>query len=141
MKGKLLLDSLSRIEEDEWGSIWSELPEIAGGTEWIDEIIGTAERVKGYLTEDGDYLEEVILDLDAEYADAQISTYYYDIHYAVNRLGLWASPTLDDEVEMLGFTPTLVFTETERNYYYAHSRIVWRVVVEQAFKFARGEEE
>lgn len=141
MEGKKLLDSLSRIEDGDFGRLFSYLPTIASGEHWRNEVIYCAGRVKDYLTEGGDYLEETLLSTDSEYADSQVETYYSQIHEANHNLGLWASPELDEAVEDCGFAPSTVMTDLEKAYYYVASAIIWQAVVREAFKFFRRVEE
>ena len=98
MEGKKLLETLEKIKGGETYDIFNLLPDIAGGSVWLDEIKDTAMYVQGYINEGEDYTLETLRDYGHEYADGQCETYYKNINDEVQALSLWASNEIDEEV-------------------------------------------
>jgi hypothetical protein len=133
MEGKKLLETLEKIKGGETYDIFNLLPDIAGGSVWLDEIKDTAMYVQGYINEGEDYTLETLRDYGHEYADGQCETYYRNINDEVQALSLWASNEIDEEVAEMaeGIDPTL--TKLQALYLFVAKRMVWDAVTDQAF--------
>ena len=141
MEGKKLLKTLEKIKGGETYDIFNLLPDIAGGSVWLDEIKDTAMYVQGYINEGEDYTLETLRDYGHEYADGQCETYYRNINDEVQALSLWASNEIDEEVAMLNEGrnyPSL--TDLNSQYLFVAKRMVWDAVVDQAFQHTTTDE-
>ena len=143
VKGVELLATLEKIRNGETYEIFNLLPDIAGGSVWLDEIKDTAMYVQGYVNADGDYNIDDLRDYGHEYANGQCETYYKNINDEVQALSLWASNEIDDEVaELAGWAedmqPTL--TKLQSLYLFVAKRMVWDAVVDQAFQNTNQDE-
>jgi hypothetical protein len=137
VKGAELLATLEKIRNGETYEIFNLLPDIAGGSVWLDEIKDTAMYVQGYINAEDDYSVDDIRDYGHEYANGQCETYYKNINDEVQALSLWASNEIDEEVaELAGWAenmqPTL--TKLQSLYLFVAKRMVWDAVVDQAFQ-------
>lgn len=136
-KGVELLATLEKIKSGETYEIFNLLPDIAGGSVWLDEIKDTAMYVQGYINAENDYSLEDIRDYGSEYANGQCETYYKNINDEVQALSLWASYEIDAEVAELAsgaddMEPSL--TKLQSVYLFVAKRMVWDAVVDQAFE-------
>jgi hypothetical protein len=134
VKGAELLATLEKIKDGETYDIFNLLPDIAGGSVWLDEIKDTAMYMQGYITSTFDYEISTLRDYGHEYADGQCETYYKNINDEVQALSLWASNEIDEEVAEMaeGIDPTL--TKLQSLYLFVAKRMVWNAVVDQAFQ-------
>ena len=144
MEGKKLLDTLEKIKGGETYDIFNLLPDIAGGSVWLDEIKDTAMYMKGYINSFEDYDLDTLRDYGQEYANGQCETYYKNINDEVQSLSLWASNEIDEEVaELAGWAedmqPTL--TKLQSLYLFVAKRMVWDAVADQAFTNTSEERE
>lgn len=140
VKGAELLATLEKIKDGETYDIFNLLPDIAGGSVWLDEIKDTALYVQGYVNADDDYDISDLRDYGHEYADGQCETYYKNINDEVQALSLWASNEIDAEVAEMaeGIDPTL--TKLQSLYLFVAKRMVWDAVVDQAFQNTNQDE-
>jgi hypothetical protein len=140
VKGAELLATLEKIKNGETYDIFNLLPDIAGGSVWLDEIKDTALYVQGYVNADDDYEISDLRDYGHEYADGQCETYYKNINDEVQALSLWASNEIDAEVAELaeGIDPTL--TKLQSLYLFVAKRMIWDAVVDQAFQNTNQDE-
>jgi hypothetical protein len=140
VKGAELLATLEKIKDGQTYDIFNLLPDIAGGSVWLDEIKDTAMYVQGYVNADEDYSIDDIRDYNHEYANVQCETYYKNINDEVQALSLWASNEIDEEVAELadGIEPTL--TKLQSLYLFVAKRMVWDAVVDQAFQHSMQDE-
>jgi hypothetical protein len=138
--GSDLLATLEKIKCGQTYDIFNLLPDIAGGSVWLDEIKDTAMYVKGYVNADDDYEISTLRDYGHEYADGQCETYYKNINDEVQALSLWASNEIDEEVAEMaeGIDPTL--TKLQALYLFVAKRMVWNAVVDQAFQHTTTDE-
>jgi hypothetical protein len=135
MEGKKLLETLEKIRGGETYDIFNLLPDVAGGSVWLDEIKDTALYVQGYINEGEDYTLETLRDYGHEYADGQCETYYKNINDEVQALSLWASNEIDEEVAMLNEgRPYPSLTDLNSQYLFVVNRMLWDAVVDQAFQ-------
>ena len=134
VKGVDLLATLEKIKSGETYDIFNLLPDIAGGSVWLDEIKDTAMYVQGYVNAEDTYEISDLRDYGHEYADGQCETYYKNINDEVQALSLWASNEIDEEVAEMaeGIDPTL--TKLQSLYLFVAKRMVWNAVVDQAFQ-------
>ena len=134
MKGNLLLDTLSKIEKDEIDilPIWNDLPNVAGGAEWKKEIQDCASSIKDSLVIGGDYEEDTMAELSAEYADCNI-TYHSNTHEKVHALNLWASDEIEQELKELG-DKSHSMMYLEGMYLYIAYNMIWRTVISFIFE-------
>jgi hypothetical protein len=134
MEGKKLLETLEKIKGGETYDIFNLLPDIAGGSVWLDEIKDTAMYAQGYINEGEDYDLETLRDFNYEYANGQCETYYKNINEEVQALSLWASNEVDEEVAELNEGATYPsLTDLNTQYLFVAKRMVWDAVVDQAF--------
>jgi hypothetical protein len=140
VKGVELLATLEKIKGGETYDIFNLLPDIAGGSVWLDEIKDTAMYVQGYVNADDDYGIDDLRDYGHEYADGQCETYYKNINDEVQSLSLWASNEIDEGVAELadGIEPTL--TKLQSLYLFVAKRMVWDAVVDQTFQHTTTDE-
>jgi hypothetical protein len=140
VKGAELLATLEKIKCGQTYDIFNLLPDIAGGSVWLDEIKDTAMYVEGYVNADDDYEISTLRDYGHEYADGQCETYYKNINDEVQALSLWASNEIDEEVAEMaeGIDPTL--TKLQALYLFVAKRMVWNAVVDQAFQHSMQDE-
>ena len=141
VKGAELLATLEKIRNGETYEIFNLLPDIAGGSVWLDEIKDTAMYVQGYVNADEDYGIDDIRDYNHEYANGQCETYYKNINDEVQALSLWASNEIDEEVVMLNEGrnyPSL--TDLNSQYLFVAKRMVWDAVVDQVFQHTTQDE-
>jgi len=143
MNGNALLVALGKIEQGEYGTIWTDLPEIAGGEAWVQEIKDAAQSITGYINADEEYESDDLSDYAEEYAYSCCQTYYKTIHDLVHELSLWASNDIEADLEAMGYAdnPPTSLVKWESLYLYSAMAITWRVVLEQAFTFAEEMEE
>ncbi len=134
VKGAELLATLEKIKGGETYDIFNLLPDIAGGSVWLDEIKDTAMYVQGYVNADEDYSIDDIRDYNHEYANGQCETYYKNINDEVQSLSLWASNEIDDEVAELASDIEPKLTTLQSLYLFVAKRMVWDAVVDQAFQ-------
>ena len=134
VKGAELLATLEKIKSGETYDIFNLLPDIAGGSVWLDEIKDTAMYVQGYVNADEDYGIDDIRDYNHEYANGQCETYYKNINDEVQSLSLWASNEIDEEVSELTSASTQTLTQLQSVYLFVAKRMVWDAVVDQAFQ-------
>jgi len=135
VKGAELLATLEKIKGGETYDIFNLLPDIAGGSVWLDEIKDTAMYVQGYINADEDYGIDDLRDYGHEYADGQCETYYKNINDEVQALSLWASNEIDEEVAMLNEgRPYPSLTDLNSQYLFVVNRMLWDAVVDQAFQ-------
>ena len=134
VKGAELLATLEKIKGGETYDIFNLLPDIAGGSVWLDEIKDTAMYVQGYVNADDDYGIDDIRDYNHEYANGQCETYYKNINDEVQSLSLWASNEIDEEVSELTSASTQTLTQLQSVYLFVAKRMVWDAVVDQAFQ-------
>ena len=134
VKGVDLLATLEKIKGGETYDIFNLLPDIAGGSVWLDEIKDTAMYVQGYVNADEDYGIDDIRDYNHEYANGQCETYYKNINDEVQSLSLWASNEIDEEVSELTSASTQTLTQLQSVYLFVAKRMVWDAVVDQAFQ-------
>jgi len=137
-----LTQALDRIynggvyESDNFGDIWSSLPDVASGPKWVKGVMDAADSIKGYLTPFEEYELDDLGDYAGEYADSSC-IYYKAIHDQVHDLDLWASDDITQDVsDMVGENCPSSLTAWESLYLYSAMAITWRVVLEQAFTFA-----
>ena len=136
MNGKELLETLQKIREGETYDIFSLLPEVAGGADWMGEIKDCAMCVQGYIQEGEEYEVDDLRDKGWQYAETEVEDYYSNINKRVQELGLWASGDLDEQIaEMhpLG-DGEMTLTRLHSLYLYCAMRMVWDAVVDQAFQ-------
>ena len=141
VKGVDLLATLEKIKSGETYDIFNLLPDIAGGSVWLDEIKDTAMYVQGYINEGEDYDLETLRDYGREYANGQCENYYKNINNEVQALSLWASNEIDEEVAMLNegrSYPSL--TDLNSQYLFVANRMLWDAVVDQAFQHSIQDE-
>jgi hypothetical protein len=140
VKGVDLLATLEKIKGGETYDIFNLLPDIAGGSVWLDEIKDTAMYVQGYVNADDDYGIDDLRDYGHEYADGQCETYYKNINDEVQALSLWASNEIDEEVAEMaeGIEPKL--TKLQSLYLFVAKHMVWDAVVDQAFQNTNQDE-
>lgn len=134
--GKALLETLEKIKGGETYDIFNLLPDIAGGSVWLDEIKDTAFYMMGYINEGDEYEIETIRDYGHEYADGQCETYYKNINDEVQALSLWASHEIDAEVTELAEGIDPILTKLQALYLFVAKRMVWDAVADQAFQNA-----
>jgi superfamily II DNA or RNA helicase len=134
VKGAELLATLEKIKDGQTYDIFNLLPDIAGGSVWLDEIKDTALYVQGYVNADEDYSIDDIRDYGHEYANEQCETYYKNINDEVQSLSLWASNEIDDEVAELASDIEPKLTTLQSLYLFVAKRMVWDAVVDQAFQ-------
>ena len=136
MNGKELLETLQKIREGETYDIFSLLPEVAGGADWLGEIKDCAITMQGYIHEGEEYEVEDIRDKGWEYAEMGVEDYYSNINKRVQELSLWASNDLDEQIAEMhpleGEEVTL--TRLHSLYLYCAMRMVWDAVADQAFQ-------
>jgi len=140
VKGAELLATLEKIKSGETYDIFNLLPDIAGGSVWLDEIKDTAMYVQGYVNADEDYGIDDIRDYNHEYANGQCETYYKNINDEVQSLSLWASNEIDEEVSELTSASTQTLTQLQSVYLFVAKRMVWDAVVDQAFQHTTQDE-
>ena len=134
VKGAELLATLEKIKGGETYDIFNLLPDIAGGSVWLDEIKDTAMYAQGYVNAEDDYGIDDLRDYGREYANGQCETYYKNINDEVQALSLWASNEIDEEVAMLNEgRPYPTFNELNAQYLFAGKRMVWDAIVDQMF--------
>ena len=140
VKGVDLLATLEKIKGGETYDIFNLLPDIAGGSVWLDEIKDTAMYVQDYVNAEDDYEISDLRDYGHEYADGQCETYYKNINDEVQALSLWACNEIDEEVAEMaeGIDPTL--TKLQSLYLFVAKRMVWDAVVDQAFQHSIQDE-
>jgi hypothetical protein len=141
VKGVELLATLEKIKGGETYDIFNLLPDIAGGSVWLDEIKDTAMYVQGYVNANEDYSTDDLRDYGHEYANGQCETYYKNINDEVQALSLWASNEIDEEVVMLNEGrnyPSL--TDLNSQYLFVAKRMVWDAVVDQSFQHTTTDE-
>ena len=138
-----LTQALDRIynggeySHENFGDIWSSLPDIASGPKWVGEVMDAVESIRGYLTPFEGYDLDDISDYAHEYANSCCETYYKTIHDLVHDLSLWASNDIEQDLADMGTSmSSLGLRELESLYLYSAMAITWRVVLEQAFTFA-----
>ena len=132
-----LTDALDSIYNGEYGTIWTGLPEVAGGEAWGKEIKDACMSISEYLTPGEEYDLDDLNDYANEYADSCCETYYKTIHDLVHELSLWASNDIEQDLADMGTSmSSLGLRELESLYLYSAMAITWRVVLEQAFTFA-----
>ena len=143
MEGNALLVALGKIETEDYGDIWSNLPEVAGGEAWAREIRDAAQSIAGYIEADEEYDLDDLSDYANEYADSCCTSSYKYIHGLVHDLSLWASNDIEADLEAMGYAdnPPTSLVKWESLYLYSAMAITWRVVLEQAFTFAEEMEE
>jgi hypothetical protein len=137
VKGVELLATLEKIRNGETYNIFNLLPDIAGGSVWLDEIKDTALYVQGYVNAEDTYEISDIRDYGHEYANGQCETYYNNINDEVQALTLWNSNEIDAEVKELvgwGDTEDNTLTKLQSLYLFVAKRMVWDAVVDQAFQ-------
>jgi hypothetical protein len=134
VRGAELLTTLEKIKGGETYDIFNLLPDIAGGSVWLDEIKDTAMYVQGYVNAEDTYEISDLRDYGHEYADGQCETYYKNINDEVQALSLWASNEIDEEVAELGSGTEPTLTKLQSLYLFVAKRIVWDAVVDQAFQ-------
>jgi len=141
VKGAELLATLEKIRNGETYEIFNLLPDIAGGSVWLDEIKDTAMYVQGYINADEDYGIDDLRDYGREYANGQCETYYKNINDEVQALSLWASNEIDEEVAMLNEgRPYPSLTDLNSQYLFVVNRMLWDAVVDQAFQHTTQDE-
>jgi len=140
VKGAELLATLEKIKGGETYDIFNLLPDIAGGSVWLDEIKDTAMYVQGYINADEDYGIDDLRDYNHEYANGQCETYYKNINDEVQSLSLWASNEIDEEVSELTSASTQTLTQLQSVYLFVAKRMVWDAVVDQAFQHTTQDE-
>jgi len=140
VKGAELLATLEKIKCGQTYDIFNLLPDIAGGSVWLDEIKDTAMYVQGYITSTFDYEISDIRDYGHEYANGQCETYYKNINDEVQALSLWASNEIDEEVEELASNIEPKLTTLQSLYLFVAKRMVWDAVVDQAFQHTTTDE-
>ena len=141
MEGKKLLDTLEKIKGGETYDIFNLLPDIAGGSVWLDEIKDTAMYMKGYINAFEDYDLDNLRDYGQEYANGQCETYYKNINDEVQSLSLWASNEIDEEVKELASNIEPKLTTLQGLYLFVAKRMVWDAVADQAFTNTSEERE
>jgi len=135
VKGVDLLATLEKIKSGETYDIFNLLPDIAGGSVWLDEIKDTAMYAQGYVNAEDDYGIDDLRDYGREYANGQCETYYKNINDEVQALSLWASNEIDEEVAMLNEgRPYPSLTDLNSQYLFVVNRMLWDAVVDQAFQ-------
>jgi hypothetical protein len=134
VRGAELLTTLEKIKGGETYDIFNLLPDIAGGSVWLDEIKDTAMYVQGYVNAEDTYEISDLRDYGHEYADGQCETYYKNINDEVQALSLWASNEIDEEVAELGSGTEPTLTKLQSLYLFVAKRMVWDAVVDQAFQ-------
>jgi hypothetical protein len=141
VKGVDLLATLEKIKGGETYDIFNLLPDIAGGSVWLDEIKDTAMYVQGYVNADNDYEISDLRDYGHEYANGQCETYHKNINDEVQALSLWASNEVDEEVsELNDGRPYPSLTDLNSQYLFVAKWKVWDAVVDQAFQHSIQEE-
>ena len=141
VKGVDLLATLEKIKGGETYDIFNLLPDIAGGSVWLDEIKDTAMYVQGYINADDDYGIDDLRDYGHEYANGQCETYYKNINDEVQALSLWASNEVDEEVsELNDGRPYPSLTDLNSQYLFVAKWKVWDAVVDQAFQHSIQDE-
>ena len=141
-----LTQALDRIynggeySHENFGDIFSNLPEIAGGPLWVGEVMDAAQSIREYLTEGDEYEMDDLSDYANEYANSCCETYYKTIHDLVHSLDLWASNDIEQDLEDMGATANNL-VKWEALYLYSAMAITWRATLEQAFTFAEELEE
>ena len=140
VKGAELLATLEKIKSGETYDIFNLLPDIAGGSVWLDEIKDTAMYVQGYVNADEDYGIDDIRDYNHEYANGQCETYHKNINDEVQSLSLWASNEIDEEVSELTSASTQTLTQLQSVYLFVAKCMVWDAVVDQAFQNTNQDE-
>jgi hypothetical protein len=140
VKGVDLLATLEKIKRGETYDIFNLLPNIAGGSVWLDEIKDTAFHIEGYINAEDDYEISDLRDYGHEYANGQCETYYKNINDEVQALSLWASDEIDEEVAEMaeGIEPTL--TKLQSLYLFVAKWKLWDAVVDQAFQHSIQDE-
>jgi hypothetical protein len=141
VEGKKLLDTLEKIKGGETYDIFNLLPDIAGGSVWLDEIKDTAMYMKGYINAFEDYDLDNLRDYGQEYANGQCETYYKNINDEVQSLSLWASNEIDEEVKELASNIEPKLTTLQGLYLFVAKRMVWDAVADQAFTNTSEERE
>jgi hypothetical protein len=134
VRGAELLTTLEKIKGGETYDIFNLLPDIAGGSVWLDEIKDTAMYVQGYVNAEDTYEISDLRDYGHEYADGQCETYYKNINDEVQALSLWASNEIDEEVAELGSGTEPTLTKLQSLYLFVAKRMIWDAVVDQAFQ-------
>ena len=144
MEGKKLLETLEKIKGGETYDIFNLLPDIAGGSVWLDEIKDTAYHLQDYINPNDNYDLDDLRDYGHQYANGQCETYYKNINDEVQALSLWASDEIDEQVaELAGWTedmqPTL--TKLQSLYLFVAKQMLWDAVADQAFIHTSEEKE
>lgn len=135
MNGKQLKKTLLKVEGGELYDIFNLLPEVAGGSVWLDTIKDTAREVAEYLVDDEDYDLEDLRELSMGYAEGEVEDYHSNINKRVQELSLWASPELDSDVQELNegaSFPSL--TDLNTQYLYCASVQLFSAIVDQVFQ-------
>lgn len=140
VKGAELLATLEKIKNGQTYDIFNLLPDIAGGSVWLDEIKDTALYVQGCVNADEYYDIDDVRDYNHEYANGQCETYYKNINDEVQALSLWASNEIDEEVSELTSASTQTLTQLQSVYLFVAKRMVWDAVVDQVFQNTNQEE-
>lgn len=128
MQGKDILTVLSTITTESMtngtmSDLWSELPDMVSGKDWVAEVVDSARQISEYIQADEDYSEDTLSDYVHEIANSEMEDYYSNINRRVQALSLWAYPELDDEVaELAGFAGTPSLTDLNSLYLYAAMR-------------------
>jgi hypothetical protein len=141
MEGKALLETLEKIKGGETYDIFNLLPEIAGGSLWLDEIKDTALYMQGYITESEDYDLDKLRDFGGEYANGQCEDYYSNINKRVQELSLWASNDIEEHLEGMGYEGGKSITDLNAQYLCSAMWIIWDAVADQLFQQAEQLEE
>ena len=140
VKGVELLATLEKIKSGETYDIFNLLPDIAGGSVWLDEIKDTAMYVQGYVNAYEDYSIDDLRDYGHEYANGQCETYYKNINDEVQALSLWASNEIDEGVAELASDIEPKLTTLQSLYLFVAKRMVWDAVVDQTFQHTTTDE-
>jgi len=132
--GKEIFAMLDELEKDIPIELWTSLPEVASGELWKVEILDTIQCVREYVRAEEEISEEDLADYAMEYADSVASSSYKYIHDKVHALSLWASNDIEQDLEAYGTESFDSLTRWEQMYFYSASAIIFRVIVEQAFR-------
>lgn len=142
MKGKALLETLSKIEGGETYEIFNLLPEIAGGEAWIGEIKDTAQSMAGYINAEELYDLDDIKDFGGGFANGEVEDYYNNINKRVQELSLWASNDIEEHLEEMGYEGGKSITDLNAQFLCSAMWIMWDAVADQLFQNTEeGEEE
>jgi len=136
MNGKQLQETLAKIEAGKLYDIFNQLPTIAAGEVWLNEIKDCARSMSEWLDAEKEYDIDDLRDLGHQWADSECEDYYSNINKRVQDLSLWASPELDEEVDDLhaGTNVEPILTKIQSLYLFVAMRQLWDAVADQAFQ-------